>query len=92
MPYLNSLAAQHSLAANYSGNIHPSIGNYLMLTTGQIETIDDNFTGSIADDNVVRALTGAGKTWKATWKACLQLDIWARTSILISNITIRSLS
>jgi predicted nuclease of predicted toxin-antitoxin system len=65
MPYFNSLANAHSLATNYFGNVHPSIGNYLMLTTGQIETIDDNFTGTISDDNVERALIGAGKSWRA---------------------------
>jgi phosphatidylinositol-3-phosphatase len=65
MPYLNSLAAQHALAENYFANAHPSIGNYFMLTSGQIETNDDNFTGTISDDNLVRALAGAGRSWKA---------------------------
>jgi acid phosphatase len=39
-----------------------------MLTVGELETnpiIGDSFTGPVADDNVARALTGAGKTWKA---------------------------
>ena len=65
MPYFNSLAAQHSLAANYFANTHPSIGNYFMLTTGQIVTNNDNFAGTFAGDNLARALAGAGKTWKS---------------------------
>ena len=65
MPYLNSLANAHSLATNYFADVHPSIGNYFMLTTGQLETVDDNFTGTVSDDNIVRALSGAGKSWKA---------------------------
>lgn len=65
MPYLNSLASQHALATQYFANSHPSIGNYFMLTTGNLETTNDNFTGTITDDNVVRALLSAGKTWKA---------------------------
>lgn len=65
MPYLNSLATQNSLAANYFADIHPSIGNYFMLTTGQIVSPDDNFSGVVSDDNLVRAFAGAGKTWKA---------------------------
>jgi phospholipase C len=65
MPYLNSLASQHALAGNYFANTHPSIGNYFMLTTGNIVTNDDNFSGTISGDNIVRALTGAGKSWKA---------------------------
>lgn len=65
MPYLNSLISQYGLATQYYANAHPSIPNYLMFTTGQMETFDDNFTGTISDDNVVRELVKAGKTWKA---------------------------
>jgi acid phosphatase len=65
MPYFNSLISQYGLATQYFANAHPSIPNYLMLTTGLTETFDDNFTGQISDDNVVRELVRAGKTWKA---------------------------
>lgn len=65
MPYLNSLASQYGLATQYFANGHPSLPNYLMLTTGQMETFDDNFSGIISDDNVVRELVKAGKSWKA---------------------------
>lgn len=68
MPYLNSLASQNSLAANYFGNTHPSLGNYFVLTTGLEETnpvVGDSFPGPVSDDNIVRALAGTGKTWKA---------------------------
>jgi acid phosphatase len=65
IPFLNSLAMQHSLATNYFANTHPSIGNYFMLTTGNIETNDDAFTGTVSSASVARALTGAGKTWKS---------------------------
>jgi len=65
MPYLNSLISQYGLATQYFADAHPSMPNYLMLTTGQMETFDDNFTGTISDDNIVRELVKAGKTWKA---------------------------
>jgi acid phosphatase len=65
MPYLNSLASQYGLATQYFANSHPSIPDYLMLTTGMTETLDDNFSGTITDDNVVRELVKAGKSWKA---------------------------
>ena len=65
MPFLNSLATQHSQAANYFANTHPSIGNYFMLTTGNIETNDDSFPGTVSSDNIAQAVNGAGKTWKA---------------------------
>jgi acid phosphatase len=65
MPYLNSLANGNSLATNYFANTHPSIGNYFMLTTGNIETNNDAFTGAVSPDNIPRAFAAAGKTWKA---------------------------
>jgi hypothetical protein len=64
MPYLNSLASQYGLATQYFADAHPSLPNYLVLTTGLTETFDDNFAGTISDDNVVRELVKAGKTWK----------------------------
>ena len=65
MPYLNSLATQHSLATNYFADTHPSIGNYFTLTTGNIETNNDAFTGTVSSDSIPRAFATAGKTWKA---------------------------
>lgn len=65
MPYLNSLVSQYGLATQYFANAHPSMPNYLMLTTGQMESFDDNFSGTISDDNIVRHLVNAGKSWKA---------------------------
>jgi hypothetical protein len=65
MPYLNSLASQYGQATQYFANGHPSIPNYLMLTTGEMETFDDEFSGTISDDNVVREFVKAGKSWKS---------------------------
>ncbi|PYP90066.1 MAG: hypothetical protein DMG65_12310 [Candidatus Angelobacter sp. Gp1-AA117] len=65
MPYLNSLATQNALATQYFANTHPSIGNYFMMTTGQIITNDDAFMATISNDNMVRQLLSAGKTWKS---------------------------
>src|ERR1700688_3253794 len=65
MPYLNSLAKGYGLATEYFGNTHPSIGNYFELTTGQIITNNDAFSGTVSVDNVVRHLISAGKTWKS---------------------------
>src|SRR5438105_4223354 len=64
MPYSNSLAQQYSLATQYYANTHNSLPNYFMLTTGNLVTTNDLFTGTVTADNVVRAVTTAGKTWK----------------------------
>ncbi len=65
MPYLNGLAQQNGLATRYYADAHPSIGNYFMLTTGQIITLDDAFTGTVSADNVVRELNNAGRSWRS---------------------------
>jgi acid phosphatase len=64
MPYLNRLATTYGYAQGYYANTHPSIGNYFMLTTGQIITNDDSFSDEVTTDNIVRHLIKAGKTWK----------------------------
>jgi hypothetical protein len=65
MPYLNSLATQGGSASEYFANTHPSIGNYFMLTVGNTVTNNNNFSNIVTDDNIVRQLLAAGKTWKS---------------------------
>jgi hypothetical protein len=65
MPYLNSLASQNALATQYYANTHPSIGNYFMLTAGQLITNNDSLNTTVNVDNIVRHLLTAGKTWKS---------------------------
>ncbi len=64
MPYLNHLANTYGLAKDYYANAHPSIGNYFMLTTGNLVTSNDGYTGVLTGNNIVRQLLTAGKTWK----------------------------
>lgn len=65
MPYLHSLMAQYGYGTQYYANTHPSIGNYFMLTAGQIITNSDSYSATITEDNIVRHLVAAGKTWKS---------------------------
>lgn len=65
MAFLTQLARDNGYAAQYYANVHPSLGNYFMLTTGQIISNDLNFAGVVDADNLVRQLIKAGKTWKA---------------------------
>jgi acid phosphatase len=68
MPYLNGLANQYGLATNYYANGHPSVPDYFMMTAGQTLTLIDAVTPDtfpISDDNVVRELVAAGKTWRS---------------------------
>ena len=68
MPYLNGLANTYGLATNYFANLHPSIPNYMELATGQTLTVIDSLTPQtfpVSQDNVVREILAAGKTWKS---------------------------
>lgn len=64
MPYTNSLAKQYALATQYYANRHNSLPNYFMLTVGDLVTTDDTYTGTVTADNVARAVSAAGKTWR----------------------------
>jgi phospholipase C len=69
MPYFNGLAISYGLATQYYANAHPSLPNYFELTAGDGTSVTgvlgDLYPGPMTQDNVVRALTGAGKTWKS---------------------------
>src|SRR5881394_2456870 len=65
MPYLNSLTSTYGLATQYYANVHPSIGNYFMLTDGVIETVNDAFSGTVSHDNIMREVVKANKSWRS---------------------------
>jgi acid phosphatase len=63
-PDLNKLIGQGALATNYYANSHPSIGNYFMLTTGQVLTTNDNSTSVWNVDNIARRMLANNVTFK----------------------------
>lgn len=58
-PNLNQLIANGALPTNYYANTHPSIGNYFMLTTGQLLTNNDYSTTVWNVDNLARRMLAA---------------------------------
>ena len=63
-PNLNKLIAQGALPTHYYADTHPSIGNYLMLTTGQILTNNDNSTQVWNVDNIARRMLAANVSFR----------------------------
>ena len=63
-PNLNSLISNGALATNYYANSHPSIGNYFMLTTGQLLTTDDSSTTVWDVDNLARRMLASGVSFR----------------------------
>ena len=55
-PNLNALIGKGALATHYYSNSHPSIGNYFMLTTGQLLTTNDDSTKVWNVDNIARRM------------------------------------
>ena len=63
-PNLNHLASNGALATNYYADTHPSIGNYLMLTTGQVLTNNDASTKIWNVDNIARRMLASGVSFR----------------------------
>src|SRR5712692_9997233 len=64
--YITQLANTYSLAESYSALTHPSLHNYIALTSGDL--YGTNITlppGSLHASNIVDILEDEGKTWKA---------------------------
>jgi len=66
MPYLNMLINDYGLATRYYADGHPSLPNYLWLTSGGNDgRTTDVCPATVSEDNAVRELDAAGVTWKA---------------------------
>ena len=63
-PNLNRLMEKGAVPTNYYANVHPSIGNYFMLTTGQVLTTNDNSTKVWDVDNLARRLLAAKASFR----------------------------
>jgi phospholipase C len=63
-PNLNHLISRGALATHYYANSHPSIGNYFMLTTGQLLTTNDSSTRVWNVDNIARRMLASGISFK----------------------------
>lgn len=63
-PNYNNLIAQGALPTNYYANTHPSLGNYFMLTCGQILTNNDSSTRVWDVDNLARRMLAAGVSFR----------------------------
>jgi hypothetical protein len=67
-PYLNSLAQTYAWADRYSAVTHPSLPNYLALTSGTTAGISSDCApgGSclVTGPNLAQAIDRSGRTWK----------------------------
>ncbi|HEX7609431.1 MAG TPA: alkaline phosphatase family protein [Solirubrobacteraceae bacterium] len=65
-PYVNALARRYGLARSSYAIAHPSLPNYLALTSGATHGISSDCTGcAVSARNIVDQLEGAGISWGA---------------------------
>jgi len=65
MPYLNSLLAKGGTATQFYANEHGSLENYLIVTSGQYLTHNNETLATFNVDNIERHLLTNGKTFKS---------------------------
>jgi len=63
-PNLNKLIGEGALPTNYYADSHPSVGNYFMLTTGQLLTTNDNSTTVWDVDSIARRMLDSGVSFR----------------------------
>jgi phosphatidylinositol-3-phosphatase len=63
--YVAQLASRYGLATNYRGVSHPSLPNYLALTSGSTWGVADDGWHSLPAGGLGAQLTAAGLTWRA---------------------------
>src|ERR1700716_54773 len=64
-PFTASLAARYGVANNYHAVFHPSVPNYLALTSGSTWGISDDSYHALPKQDLGSQLTTAGVTWRA---------------------------
>src|SRR6266571_3927350 len=63
--YTTKLAGQYGVATNYHGVAHPSLPNYLAITSGSTWGITDDGFHALPAGGLGSQLTAAGITWRA---------------------------
>lgn len=64
-PFTASLASSYGVAADYRAVSHPSVPNYLALTSGQTWGIQDDSYHALPTKDLGTQLTAVGVTWRA---------------------------
>ncbi len=64
-PYFNQLASQYGLAANAYGETHPSLPNYMALTSGTLPFTTDCVGCVTSNPSIADQLEAAGRSWTA---------------------------
>ncbi len=72
--FLQSFAAANGLARNYHGVSHPSLPNYLAMTSGDTHGITDDGYHALPPGGIGAQLTAAGLPWRAYMESMQSKD------------------
>jgi hypothetical protein len=64
-PFMASLAKDYGVAANYHAVAHPSVPNYLALTSGSTWGVEDDSYHVLPRQDIGTEMTRAGVSWRA---------------------------
>jgi hypothetical protein len=77
-PYINGLASQYGVGKAYTAVSHPSLPNYMALTSGGTQFTNDCSGCVVNVANIADRVEGAGRTWKGYMESmpspCLTTD------------------
>jgi phospholipase C len=65
LPYIRSIASPSTVLTNYHAVAHPSLPNYLALTSGTTWGISDDGYHSLPPQDIGDQLTASGVSWRA---------------------------
>ena len=82
-PHLNAMIGKGALATNYYADVHPSIGNYFVLTTGQIVTTDDNSLAIQNVDSIARRMLANNVPFKVYAEGIKQGYLGGNTGLYV---------
>ncbi len=79
-PFTASLAAKYGVARNYHAVAHPSVPNYLALTSGSTWGVTDDSYHTLPNSDIGSQLTKAGMSWTAymeglTSRGCIKSPV-----------------
>jgi phosphatidylinositol-3-phosphatase len=64
LPFVNRIARRCGLATNFFAEAHPSLPNYIAMTSGGTQGVTGDSSGPLAADNIYAQVKRSGRQWR----------------------------
>lgn len=64
LPFVNRIARQCGLATNFFTEAHPSLPNYIAMTSGGTQGVTGDSSGPLSADNIYAQVRRSGRQWR----------------------------